>query len=244
LATHLRGDETIQLQDGRVMAQVDLYLEALKADPNHANVYLNLGFITKNGTTVTLPDGRVMGQRGTFYIVFLVFTFTDLYIEAIKHDPKLSSAYSNLAISLKAPETITLNGRQLGPKDLFQEALKLHPRDALTYSNLGACLRSNEPIQLGSKLMTPKDLFLEAITIDPRFALGYYNLASLLRTNTEAMIMPDGGQMDRKALYLETLRLDPEETRTYRVLAGLMNPTETLELPDGRVVTKDILASM
>ena len=124
-----------------------------------------------------------------------------LYLEAIKLDPKLASPYSNLATLLAAGESVTVfnsaqpQGTQIDEKQLYLEAIKLDPKLAPPYSNLAINGAQPQGIQ-----MDKKQLYLEAIKLDPKFVLAYGGLANLLAPG-ESVTLISGAQMTKRTAY-------------------------------------------
>jgi hypothetical protein len=104
---------------------MQLYLEAVKLNPEYGDAFSNLGLLASSTDNIRLPDGRIMTKQ-------------DLYLEAIRLDPTDANSLNNLANTLTGTQTITLpDGRTLTKKELYLESIKHNPSFETPYSNLG-----------------------------------------------------------------------------------------------------------
>ncbi len=97
------NQQSVELPDGRLYTRVELLQETLKYDPHNANAFVNLGtFIHKKTGSVTIGK-RQLDQH-------------ELFLEALKCNPKHHVALYNLALHMKAGSVLLLPDDQKLPR--------------------------------------------------------------------------------------------------------------------------------
>ena len=98
------------LVHGREMTELQLYMEAIKCDPDLAYPYYNIGVILNTGDFVYLPDGRKLDDKL-------------LFVETIRCDDSFADAFFNLGVGMHSDEKITLaDGRTLSQYQVCSES--------------------------------------------------------------------------------------------------------------------------
>lgn len=145
-------------------------------------------------STVCLPDGQV-------------FTKQKLYLEALRHDPTMATAYFNLGAGLEPEQTVTLvDGRTLCEQECYVEALRYQPNLGDAYYNLAMF---DVPIVLlaDGRELTRRQLFVETLRCCPTHADALTWLASTM--GDKESITLAGQDVSRLELHVQAILLDP-----------------------------------
>jgi predicted TPR repeat methyltransferase len=176
---NLQGASNAALQ--RLDAAIDSYKQALKIQPNHAEVYYNMGIALKNKGDLDAaidsykqalkikPDyaeaysnmGNVLKDKGDLNAAI------DSYKKAIKLKPDYADAYNNMGISLKD------KGDLDAAIESYKKALKIKPDLAEAYYNMGTSLKDKG--DLDAAIVSYK----QALEIKPDHGEAKHLLASL-----------------------------------------------------------------
>ena len=123
---------------------------------------------------------------------------------------------------------------------LFKQAITYNPKLAAAYLRMLEELGLHEKITIGNRTYDRKALCLEAVHNDITNASAFATLAcELPRQESVTISHPKfhAKKLDARALFLESLQLDPHLSKAYDGLAWRLEPGETVELPDGRKMT-------
>lgn len=185
--------------------QRQLYFDTLYCDATFSLAYSSLGELLSEGETVTLPDGRAMNED-------------DLYLEAVRLDPRNVEALNNLAFTLESSESsdsevaLLPDGRTMNSRQLYLEVLLLDANYCAVYYNLGHGLSGEESITLhDGRTLSKRQLFFEALRCEPNDSLAYNALANCL-CGRETVVLHDGRVLNKRQLYVETLRCKPTDS--------------------------------
>jgi len=172
------------MQDkGDLKAAIDVYKQALKINPEHADVFNNMGNAQKNKGD---PEAAVISYKQALKIkpnnagVYNnmgkalhdngdLKAAIDTYKQAINIMPSNAEAYNNMGIALKD------KGDSEAAIDSYKQAIKINPNHSGAYNNLG--IAQNDKGDPESAL----DSYKQAIKINPGLAEAHNNIANILR---------------------------------------------------------------
>lgn len=181
LASTLEPNEKIRLKSGEMVDKQGLYMLCLRYDPSFARAYYNLAvkmtakdrIIIPVLPSVVFPSSLSPRQEINPEInqseeereeekVGVEMNAIQLYLQAIRYDPRLVQAYNNLAIILPTREmSVRLSdGTYLSRKELLLRAIEIDPFFLPSYYNLSNTLSDpTEKIGLNDgRIMSCKDL--------------------------------------------------------------------------------------
>lgn len=212
-------DGKVEFPDGSEMTQEEVFLEAIKRDPENSDAYNYLGTIIDALSKVTLPDGTEMNQQ-------------ELFLMALEKDHDNSAALCNLGSTLEGGGSMERpDGTQLTREQQFVRVIKKH--NAVAHPSLTRIHVPGEPAE-----MTRREIYLKAIELDEDNSTALYNLSFTLKPR-ERITLPDGQDANIVVLLLLTLQLNPEHAEAYSDLANLISQrAPPLRIPNLPPLTK------
>lgn len=191
-------------------AAITCYKKALKLQPRHAGVWLNLGVVQKEtddlqGAIVSYshciqlkPDYAIayFNLANTQKLTGDIDQAIKNYEFAIKNNPKIVQFYFNFANTLKDLERFD------DAISIYQRGLALNPNHVDILLNLGNCQK------YVSDFKSAEASYRRAIEIDPKTVQGHFNLGNTLFEAGD----PDGAAKSYKA----ALELKPDFAECYR----------------------------
>ena len=224
--------ETVTLHDGRTLGKVQLYIEALRLNPDYASAYYNLAAIMPSRKVqVSLSDGRTLDR-------------ISLLSETLRCDPHHANAYIQLACNLSLSQTVLLaDGRLYTKKDLVKDALRYEPNNPKAFMLLSTFLfTATATIALhDGHTFTRTELYKEALRCDPTLGEAYFGLAlSLSNARADTVTLADQRILNQQQLLLEAQRYSPENASVYSLLASTMPSCNAppLQLFSGQSMSK------
>lgn len=219
LGGSLSENETASIFDV-VVSKEFLFKAAIYFNPDCATAYFNLGLLISAEDLMILPNNTWMTKQHFF-------------LKTIILDKNHFEAHFELAKTLKSDhETLKVNNNQMNRRELYLKCLELNPNSFKVYNNLSCIIQGGEKIEFpNGELMDKRALLFKAIEIDNTQPILYFNLALAV-----------SDLIERQELILKAIDLDPSNHRFYRRLSlTLTNDTDTIELKDGRTMTKLML---
>lgn len=194
-------------------AALTCYKKALKTQPRHAGVWLNLGVVQKEtddlqGAIVSYrhciqlkPDYAIayFNLANTQKLIGDTEQAIENYELAIKHNPKIVQFYFNFANTLKDLEHFD------DAISIYQRGLALNPNHVDILLNLGNCQK------YVSDFKSAETSYRRAIEIDPKTVQGHFNLGNTLFEAGD----PEGAAQSYKA----ALDLKPDFAECYHSYA-------------------------
>ncbi len=227
---------------GDLNAAQPLYMQVLKADPNHADALCRLGILANqvgrpdvalkmlHRAVELRPDspefridlGNVLSNTGQQDAA------AEMFRKAMELNPKSTAAMNNLANTLRAM------GRLDESIDIYRQSIEIDPNDPLALNNLGNAL--DDKGQIDDAI----GCYLQAIEVRPDFAEAYHNLASAQRKI---------GQTDEAIdLYRKALELRPTLFESWQGLGVMLKDKgelkEALQVFDRMIQMRPDLASV
>ena len=248
LAAQMVDNETVKLPSGMDVTKKDLLEIALSRDPTHAPSYVALAS-TLSGTETCKVGGKVMTKR-------------QLCTEAISLDPKMHTAYLMLGSalgdkeSIKVPQSSSALDEKASGADstepwtrvkILAAGVALCPSSAEGFLLLANALSVAEKVELflddARAVKSKKDCYLEALKLDPSLDSAYYGLGQLLQS-ADLITLQEGKNgaatsLTKRQCFVRTLELNSAHPLARKSLAGVLQPHEHVELPDGSVITRD-----
>jgi hypothetical protein len=230
LALQLTRFGVARLPDGRVVT-VDVAASRVAApstveEISHYNMLLRLADEASFEGVVTLPrDGRIM-------------TKTQLYVEAIRFNPRKHAAYCRLASTLSPWDAVRFHdGRQLSRQQLLLEAIRRNNGDAEAFDSLADC--SEHPVVTLSdgRVMSICSLLIEAIRLDPRRFDPYSKLARSLPAG-ESVTLHGLSNASRQDVLFEAWMRSSHTGLALVMLSASLGAGGSIVLPDGRTMSQ------
>eukprot|EP00048_Salpingoeca_helianthica_P006537 m.99728 g.99728 ORF g.99728 m.99728 type:complete len:306 (+) comp14042_c0_seq2:722-1639(+) len=191
--------------------------------------------ISTPGRVTTLPDGRRMNCR-------------ELLLEALRLDPKLAQAYTNLGFNVSRTEKIFLHdGRMMNKKQLYVEALRWDPGHWSAYYNLVGFCGAKGTVKLSDdRRLNRGQLLLHALHYNlisdqqPAMASQILVKLSASLSADETLTLLDGRCLSKLQLLLAAIRLDRNRGSAFDNIFPLMHKVDyvSVHLFDGRVLNK------
>jgi hypothetical protein len=258
LADQLCANETVTLLDGRVMTEVDLWVEALRFRAGRAVYYNCVVNAMRRGQVVRLHDGRVLSwvgllleslrlepDRGTSYTSLAIRSFgsatlpdgrlmntRELLIEGFLKDPQHWFCMIHLAHDMSPDETVTLSGVQFTRQSLFVRAISMHSRASWCYLYFAHTLQPGETVHLhNGRVMQREQLWSTAIRTSQRPERTFTFLAWAVRVGDSFFM--DGRQWTKLELCIEAIKLSPKDSGNWVLLATAMMWNDIVISPDG-----------
>jgi hypothetical protein len=233
LSDQMKSYEELTLADGRMFMKREMSFEAdlcrIRQNPLNAAPYCELADKLVGDETIALTP------RGP------LFTKMQLYEMALERDKTCCVAYNAIGFLLLGTHDCCSRMR----REMFYTAVKLNPAYSAAYCNLANEMGSIEKITMPDcrTVMTKRQLYIEAIKHDPTYTEAYTRLATLLSTRArETVRLPNKRTVGAAELYVEALltkiRRNPSDGSAYRELASRLSATETVDLGNGRQLTK------
>ncbi len=257
LKNQLEDDETITLNDGRILTKRQLIMEAIDNAPNEPMPYSALAFVTMDDDTVELLDGRVMNQN-------------QLYLEAVHLERYIGLMWFQERYFITAEDTVTLpDGRQLNQEQLVT-AIITNRQDSLAIAGLVLTMEPAAEIFIPDQLpgqstedpppgedKKREDLAVEAVRaaheaagevaddtnieddikeeLLARYAFPFMVLLLTMNPgDTVDTAIAGIGETGQMGLLKEIIRLSPEDAQYY-LFGGLwLKPGEPFTLPGGQ----------
>jgi hypothetical protein len=242
----MTNDEIIRVKGQyrwRKFRKWQMYVKAIDAKPieNEAEMYVKLAYcLPATMETVTFKDKRVLSRR-------------QMFLMALDMDPTLADPYVELVKEMRDPlkERIQfLNGTTKTLRDLMTLVVSLDANIAHVYYYLGITLSDDKKrlrVYLhGSednkgRVFSRRDFFMTCLELSPTHPEANAALASILKEN-ENEIVVNGNLYTKRQLCLNGLLAKYPLCSTNCDLATTMEDDESIELLDGKTVTKiDVL---
>jgi tetratricopeptide (TPR) repeat protein len=132
-----------------------------------------------------------------------------LYKEALKIDPELGDAHSNLGLAYNQMHNYA------SALSEFHKALAVNPRDAITYNGVGAALRAEHDMPGAIKNWET------AVKLDPKLAVAHYNLGTAYEGE---------GDFDRALVsYEEAVKIDSHLGEAYFRMGLILHKRHRLQ---------------
>ncbi len=161
------------------------------------------------------------------------------FLKAIEREPLNPQAYTDLAGTLLAGESIRLlDGTVMTQSQLYRESITLDPNYAPAYRDFGRTLTQGKSAHLPSGTeMTQQQLYLRAVDLDPHDSLAHCYLAETLLGGL-SISLANGKALTQQPLYLEAIALNPRNAQAYRGLAAILTNGKSITLPDRTEITQ------
>ncbi|MGR3912657.1 MAG: hypothetical protein QRY71_05060 [Candidatus Rhabdochlamydia sp.] len=222
LSGTLKKEEKIQLPDGSSMTGKDLLLKAIDLDPNNSVNYFLLSQNLSSEEKITLLNDTVM-------------TGKEISLKGLAIDSPYDFGWLHLSKTLPPSEKIALpNGDSINQAQLlgitFSKALSAQGHHAmLIFENFINGFPPGQTIQLeDGSIKSEKEVYQMVIEKYPHYFLPYYKLGHILDLKEKIQLSPTV-TMDKEALFLKAILLNPEDANSYQALGSL--------LPKGKIVT-------
>jgi hypothetical protein len=186
LARCINGEmKSITIPDGRVLAEREIYFEALRIDPLFAYPYCSLGVDLAVNELIEI-DHQTYDEKW-------------LYIKAIQLNPKEGIFFFNLGNVMSAKEEIDLlDGSRQSKKNLIITSLNLNARIFRAYISLSQVMGGWEEVSFDGSLWDRKRLMVRGLQHYPQEKLIKY-LHSWMARGTRVQ-WHDGRYLSRQQL--------------------------------------------
>lgn len=240
-------DEVIRVQGQyrkRKFRKWQMYVKAIDAGPieNVAEIYVNLAYsLPSTIDTVTFKDKRQLSRR-------------DLFLIALDIDPTLPHPYVELVKELSNPlkeKVRLLNGKTYTLRDVMTLVVSLDATIAYAYYCLGITLSDDKKrlrVHLHAQdgkasVFSRRDFFVTCLKLNPSHPEANAALADTLRED-ESEIVVGNEVFTKRQMCLNGLLAKHPLCSTYCNLATTMSDNESIDLLDGKTVTKlDVLVT-
>lgn len=229
----LTSHADVKLLDGRSMKQMDLFLKALKCDPEDSIgcIYFDLGRSLSEGQKVKLFDATEYDAR-------------KLFITGLSKNLKKIETYQHQAASLSDPDACaTVGSMRLTRQQLLRLVKDMEVHTASLCHALAQTLSSDEKIELEpGRQYNRIELAQMAVTCDPHVGAYNYDLAKYLGPKSDITVkLRDGTVMTQKQLFVKAIHLMPKDAEVYYCLAMCLDSDECILLSDGRMMWRILL---
>jgi tetratricopeptide (TPR) repeat protein len=209
IAKHYSQAFIFMAEYGNKKGALNEFTQALRLNPNNANLYYNRGFVyiklgNNKGAIEDYTQALRLNPKYTKAYNNRGFVYIKLgnnkgaiedYTQALRLEPNYADAYYNRGL------VRTNLGDNKGAIEDYNQALRLNPNDAKAYYNRGL-VRTN----LGNKKGAIDD-YNQALRLNPNDAKAYYN-----RGYVRSDLGDKKGALDD---YNQALRLNPKYTDIY-----------------------------
>jgi protein O-GlcNAc transferase len=215
-------------QQGKLVAAIEYYQQALTLKPDYAEAYYNLGNVfQKQGKLEAaiesyqqalnikpeIPEaynnlGSVFQKQGKLEAA------VEVYQQALRLKPSYAEAHNNLG------NVFQKQGKLEAAIESYQQALNIKPNYAQAHNNLG------NVFQKQGKLGAAVESYQQAINIKPNYAQAHHNLGNVLKLQSKLDAAVES--------YQEAITLDPNSVEIHQNLATTLyeqgHPEAALEL--------------
>jgi hypothetical protein len=229
-AVSMFHNEGVRLNDGRLMTRTQLLLEAVRLQPNCGLNYCFLAVALKPDDSVKLPNGRLMTRR-------------QLLLHALRWKDELDTPVCMwyLAQDMSPTEIEVLPcGQRATREQLCHKVIEFAPQSPAGYDMLAMFAYPAATIRLADgRLMTRDELWNRALTLTLFPARILARLAEFLAPGETARL--GDRVLTRRDLLLDAISLAPFTGRLHRMLADGLAKDESVDLGQGRVMSKQDL---